>query len=133
MSYRPTYRKGLWKALCDVCGREFISSDLTKRWDGLMCCRDDFEIRQPQDFVRGIVDVQTVPWIRDEPQDVFVTGFCTTRSSISGQAISGCAIVGQYPYDYDSTLGIDRGIAIAGFALAGLAISGIASSLSPNI
>ena len=53
MSYIPRYDKGDWIADCDVCGRKYKASELTQRWDGLMCCDDDWEIRQPQDFVRG--------------------------------------------------------------------------------
>ena len=72
MAYIPRYDSGDWKALCDVCGREYKASMLTKRWDGLMCCVQDFEQRQPQDFVRGVDDNQTVPWSRPEPNDSFV-------------------------------------------------------------
>ena len=72
MSYTPRYDRGDWKALCDVCGREYKASQLQQRWDGLMCCRDDWEIRQPQDFVRGVADNQLAPWTRPEPIDSFV-------------------------------------------------------------
>lgn len=72
MSYTARYDKGDWKAICDVCGRLYKSSILAKRWDGLMCCPDDWEIRQPQDFVRGIADTQIAPWIRDEASNSFV-------------------------------------------------------------
>lgn len=72
MSYIPRYDKGDWIADCDVCGRKYKASDLTQRWDGLMCCEDDWEIRQPQDFVRGVPDTQIAPWLRPEPADSFV-------------------------------------------------------------
>lgn len=72
MSYYSRYDKGDWKAICDVCGREFKASQLNKRWDGLMCCKQDWEPRQPQDFVRGVADPQLVPWVRDEPTDSFI-------------------------------------------------------------
>ena len=72
MSYTPRYDKGDWIADCDVCGRKYKASQLIKRWDGLMCCEDDWEIRQPQDFVRGIADTQIAPWLRPEPSDNFV-------------------------------------------------------------
>jgi hypothetical protein len=73
VSYRPHYTKGDWKAICDICGREFKGSQLRQRWDGFKVCKDDFEFRQPQDFVRGVVDTQVPPWTRPEPQDQFVT------------------------------------------------------------
>ena len=72
MSYRPTYAKGQWLAICDVCGRKYKSSQLLQRWDGLMCCSQDWESRQPQDFVRGVADDQTTPWSRSEQDDVFL-------------------------------------------------------------
>jgi hypothetical protein len=37
-----------------------------------MCCPDDWEIRQPQDFVRGVPDTQIAPWLRPEPNDRFI-------------------------------------------------------------
>jgi hypothetical protein len=72
LSYIPRYDKGNWIAMCDVCGRKYKASALTQRWDGLMCCQDDWEIRQPQDFVRGIADTQIAPWLRSEPSDSFI-------------------------------------------------------------
>lgn len=72
MSYISRYDKGNWIAMCDVCGRKYKASSLKKRWDGLMCCNHDWEIRQPQDFVRGIADTQIAPWLRSEPSDSFI-------------------------------------------------------------
>ena len=72
MSYTARYDKGDWKAICDVCGRLYKSSMLSRRWDGLMCCSDDWEIRQPQDFVRGVADTQIAPWLRSEGTNNFV-------------------------------------------------------------
>ena len=64
--------RGDWEAICDSCGRKFKASKLKQRWDGLMVCQQDWEPRQPQDFVRGVSDPQLVPWVRDEATDVFV-------------------------------------------------------------
>ena len=72
MSYTPRYDNGDWIADCDVCGRKYKASALSQRWDGLMCCDDDWEIRQPQDFVRGVPDTQIAPWLRPEPPDYFI-------------------------------------------------------------
>lgn len=72
MSYTPRYDKGDWIADCDVCGRKYKASQLQQRWDGLFCCKDDWEIRQPQDFVRGVPDNQLAPWTRPEPSDNFL-------------------------------------------------------------
>lgn len=72
MSYNPIYDKGDWKAICDICGGEFKASTLKKRWDGFMVCHKDWETRHPQDFVRGVADLQAPIWTRSEPSDVFV-------------------------------------------------------------
>jgi hypothetical protein len=72
VSYLPRYDKGDWLTICDVCGRKYKATNLKKRWDGLMCCDDDWEIRQPQDFVRGQADTQIAPWLRSEPSNSFI-------------------------------------------------------------
>lgn len=66
------WKRGQWNAICDICGQKFHSSDLKERWDGLMCCRQDWNIRQPQDFVRGIPDPQAIAWSRPDVPPPFV-------------------------------------------------------------
>lgn len=56
MAYPGHYRKGDHRCTCDVCGQTFYASQMKMRWDGLFCCKEDWEVRQPQDFVRGIPD-----------------------------------------------------------------------------
>ena len=94
MSHKPRYIKGNWLADCDACGKTFYSAELRKRWDGYMVCNLDWEIRQPQDFVRGIADTQAPPWVRPEVQDQFVLA-CTTRTSLPGYATPTCMIAGN--------------------------------------
>jgi len=72
MSSTPTYIRGDWNAICDCCGRQYKGSQLQLRWDGLMVCSQDFEVRHPQDFVRGVADYQAPKWTRPESQDTFV-------------------------------------------------------------
>ena len=91
MSSWPIYNKGEWDAICDACGQKFKSSELRKRWDGLMVCHKDYEVRQPQDFVRAKVDIQAVPWTRPEPSDGFVCTPCSS-SAWPGIALPGCAL-----------------------------------------
>lgn len=97
MSYIARYDKGDWIALCDVCGRKYKASNLKKRWDGLMCCDDDWEIRQPQDFVRSIADTQIAPWLRSEPANSFVAvtqAIWGVFSSISSSTLIPLLILG---------------------------------------
>jgi hypothetical protein len=46
-----------------------------RTWDGLFVCRDDWETRHPQDFVRGRKDIQNVPNPRPEAATVYVGPF----------------------------------------------------------
>jgi hypothetical protein len=69
-----TYKEGSYNVLCDRCGRKFKSNELRKTWDGLMVCRYDFEVRHPQDFVRGAKDNFALPWGRPQPIDYDLDG-----------------------------------------------------------
>jgi len=72
MSYKPNWSNGGWLTICDACGRKYKESDLRMRWDGLMVCSGDWEVRQPQDYVRGVADIQAPPYVRPEQQDRFL-------------------------------------------------------------
>lgn len=61
-----------YKAICDVCGWEYFASQLKKRWDGLMVCNQDWEVRHPMDFLKGRKEDLSLPWTRPEPTDEFV-------------------------------------------------------------
>ena len=90
------YKKGDWNADCDICGRTYKASRLKKRWDGFMCCPQDWNIRQPQDFVRGIPDQQAPPWTRPETDNFTPAPLCTAngRTAWPGYAVPGCMIPG---------------------------------------
>lgn len=85
------YAPGQWNFYCDLCGKKEKSSKGRKTWDGFYVCISHKEERNPQDFVRGVKDNQTVPWSRPEPPLDFVLT-CTLRGSnaIPGYAIPGC-------------------------------------------
>lgn len=68
-----TYVPGDFWRICQVCGFKYRSSETSRRWDGLFVCREDFEPRHPQDFVRGRVDRQNVPNPRPEQATVFIS------------------------------------------------------------
>ena len=112
--YKPRYDSGDWKADCDVCGRTYKASELKIRWDGLMCCHQDWEIRQPQDFVRGVADYQAPQWTRPEPSDNFIPFVFTpeldaavsTTATITTQTFASVytKVINGSPLDW-STLG----------------------------
>ncbi len=71
------YKHGQWLALCDRCGFKYHSGQLRKEWTGLMVCcgggtNNCWEVRHPQEFVRGKKDRQAPPWVRPEPADTFI-------------------------------------------------------------
>lgn len=51
------------------------------RWDGVRVCKQDFELRHPQDLIRIPTDNPSTPWSRPEPNDVFLTYNLVTQSS----------------------------------------------------
>lgn len=118
---------GNWNAICDSCGRKFKALDLQKRWDGLMVCKEDYELRHYQDFLRVQKEKITVDFSRPYPTiDTFIhdTGWvCTIEGSraVAFQAMAGCSIAG-------SASGVAQApsytSAIAGIAISGLAVSG---------
>lgn len=65
------YVNGAWNAICDRCGFECKSYQLSQEWTGLMVCKDCWEPRHPQDTIKGVPDRQALPWTRPEPADVF--------------------------------------------------------------
>lgn len=91
------YKPGTWNAICDVCGFEYKSDEMKKRWDGLMVCPQDFEHRHPMDFMRVRSETLSVPWTRPEADDTFIDGpTCTIegRQGIAGYGTADCATVG---------------------------------------
>ena len=90
------YKPGRWNAICDVCGFQFKSDEMKKRWDGLMVCKEDFEHDHPQKFLRVREDSSSVPWVRDKPADQF-TSLCYIwgSSAFAGLAEAGCSRAGD--------------------------------------
>ena len=89
------YEPGDWNVLCSMCGAKRKASQVVRNWQGLYRCPEHNEPRQPQDFVRGEQDIQTVPFSQP-PSDVFIT-ICAfnDRAAIPGIGIPGCLIPGN--------------------------------------
>jgi|GEM_PF-2349316 hypothetical protein len=67
-----TYIRGENWMICDVCGFKYRQSQIKTRWDGAKVCEADFELRHPQDFLRGIPDHPAAPYTNPEQPDQFV-------------------------------------------------------------
>jgi len=59
-----TYDSGQFNLYCDVCKRKIKAGEAKHRWDGFIVCPDDWEPRQPQDFVKAKIDKIMVPFSR---------------------------------------------------------------------
>ena len=77
-------RVGDYNGICDSCGQKFKFSQLKLRWDGLYVCTVNrcFEIRQPQDYVRGVMDRQAVPISRPDAPPVFIQDETVTETPV---------------------------------------------------
>lgn len=60
-------------AICSFSGFKVPVSELVKNWDGQMVWRKFSDVRNPQDFVRGVRDNQNLPVSQPESADVFLT------------------------------------------------------------
>jgi len=93
------FKSGSWNATCDLCGAKEKADRMELTWNGLYTCKHHKERRNPQDFLRGVKDNQTVPWSRPwQPPLCDTTSFpyteyCTLqgKNAIPGFAIPGCA------------------------------------------
>lgn len=69
MSY---YKQGDWNAICALCGGKFKASEL--RWNTQIqdwVCKDDWEVRHPQERLKARKDIQGVPWTRPDTAAVY--------------------------------------------------------------
>ena len=66
------YEDGGWNFTCDLCGASRKAGEGVKTWNNLYVCRHHKEKRNPQDFLRGVKDDQSVPWTRPDPPENFL-------------------------------------------------------------
>ena len=65
------YVAGDFYRICDMTGFKIRAGRTQKQWNNIIVRDESFELRQPQDFVRGVFDDQRVP----EPKPRQVNGF----------------------------------------------------------
>ncbi len=81
---------GNWNAVCWECGRKRKASELARNWQGYYVCPEHWEPRQPQDFVKNVIDDETVPW--SQPSE-YVVATSTTIGALTTLA-GGCSDFG---------------------------------------
>lgn len=79
-----------WNTVCDVCSKKIKASESRLRWDGFLVCRDDYEIRHEQDFVKSKHDQITVPYTRPVPP------MLTTNVPYIGSYVDSLWVVSGY-------------------------------------
>ena len=90
---KKTKWPGNWKVACHVCNFWFPSSEITKRWDGLLVCKKDYETRHPQTLIKINGEHGVPAFISKDPDpDTFVT-VCTLQGSsgYADMAVADCA------------------------------------------
>lgn len=90
---KKTKWPGNWKVTCHVCGMWYPSSEIRKRWDGLLVCDKDFETRHPQTLIKLRTEKIAAPFIsKDASPDSFVL-LCTLegRSGFADLGTADCA------------------------------------------
>lgn len=96
------WKPGRWKATCDRCGFRFHSDKLKLEWDGLRVCQPCWEPRHPQDFLKIPPETIAPPWVRPEPQDIFLY-VCSLwgASAYADLAEADCARADNTTFTYD--------------------------------
>ncbi len=90
---------GDWNAVCSMCGAKRKASKMVRNWQGQWRCPQHNESRQPQDFVRGVADIITPPWV--QPPEAIYIEICTFNglSAIPGLGLPGCMIPGRSVFE----------------------------------
>lgn len=72
MSLLTNYDPGNWKAICDICGFQFKADELFTDYRGLKVCKDDLDVRQPQELLKVKFETAIPSWTRPDvsPSDV---------------------------------------------------------------
>jgi len=131
------YKKGSWSATCDVCGFDFEAEKLLLRWDGMRVCKEDFETRHPQDFLRAKPEKAPPPWTRPSDTESAITIYETNQSisaTLTGDLLwyfdtSSGALTATLPTANNSTFkGISVVYAISNYDTTASASVTVASS-----
>lgn len=83
---------GEFNLVCDICSKKIKSHEAKHRWDGFIVCKDDWEPRHEQDFVKAKTDKITIPFQRPIPTLTFAE-VCNmaTASCYADLATADCA------------------------------------------
>lgn len=96
------YVDGQYNIICDSCGWKKKISQVRRRWDGLMVCKDTcWEMDHPQKYIRIRETGIAVDPIRDDPSPTYLdVCYIYASQSYSGISTSGCMRSGLHQYTY---------------------------------
>ena len=72
MFKRPDVTPGDWTLVCDRTGFRLLASMTKQEWNNLQVWEKVWEPRQPQDYLTGIRDDQSVPFARPMQEPRFL-------------------------------------------------------------
>lgn len=119
MGTKKHFRMGSFYRICDRTGFATRAEDTQMEWNNLIVDRRVFESRQPQDFVRGVSDNQTVPYARPRSPNVFVGSSTLAQFQVYG---------GTYPSTLATAFEIQNGSIMVTHAAAVVTASGYPAS-----
>lgn len=106
----PYYKKGCWNAICDICGFKFKSDELRKNWKGLYVCKEDWEPRHPQDFLRARKESPSISWSRPKPTDIEENVcYLWGKSAYADLAVVDCSQADNVDFTYPFLLSLKNG------------------------
>lgn len=95
------YRLGSFYRTSDRTGFPTRAENTRKQWDNLIVEEKTWEPRQPQDLVKGVPDIQSVPDARPLGQNVYVGPISV--------ATTAAAVIGQTSIPVQTTFGFYQG------------------------
>jgi hypothetical protein len=121
-----------YNAICDICGFAFKNTQLFKRWDGFMTCKEDWETRNLADFYDTPNDTHLLPWTRPDKQNELTwTPVFTGLTQTPGTGT--ITITGTYKQDIKNAkvVNFQVEIAITGNATTSAAAATVSMPVSP--
>lgn len=94
------FKSGQWNVDCDVCGFQFKSGDIRKRWDGLMVCKKDWEPDHPQKYLRVRETGLAVPFVRQLEDEFLLVCNVITNSAYADMGVADCMKADNTSFSY---------------------------------
>jgi hypothetical protein len=128
------YKPGSFYRLCDRTGFRYRAEATRKQWDQLIVRGQSWEARQPQDFVRGVRDDQTVPEARVRPNYTFIGNSQSTLSATAPYRQNYVSVNAPFAFQPGDRLGImlDYDMGVVYLTVAELGGGDFSSDFGPD-